>query len=91
MARTRQIIMGLNNSQKFRFILTAQSGEDVGLTLTIQQMSDQFATTKARVAVWDALLRLSHERYEAARQGKPLPLGLVTQADGFRQVQVDLH
>jgi len=51
--RTKTIIDGFKNSQKFRFILTAQSGEDVGMVITVKQMSDN--------------------------------------AQGFRQVQVDLH
>jgi len=89
--RTKTIIEGFKNSQKFRFILTAQSGEDVGMVITIQQMSDMFATRDARVAVWEALLKLSYQRRMAQHHGEPLPLGLVTDARGFRQVQVDLH
>lgn len=89
--RTKAIVEGFKNSQKFRFILTPEQGEDVGMTITVQQMSDCFATSRARVAVWNALLKLSHDRYQAHTQGKPLPLGLVTDAEGFRQVQVDLH
>lgn len=90
--RTKTIVEGFKNSQKFRFILTAQSGEDVGMVITIQQMSDCFATRDARVAVWDALLKLSNLRYRARAEGnKELPTGLVTDAQGFRQVQVDLH
>ena len=91
--RTKTIIDGFKNSQKFRFILTAQSGEDVGLTLTIRQMSDQFATRDARVAVWDALMKLAIDRRVAQSAGEPMPTGLVRDASnyGFRQVQVDLH
>jgi hypothetical protein len=89
--RTRAIIDGFKNSQKFRFILTAQSGEDVGMVITIQQMLDNFATRDARVAVWEALLKLSLQRRLAAEKATPMPTGLVTDAPGFRQVQVDLH
>lgn len=91
--RTKTIIDGFKNSQKFRFILTAQSGEDVGLTLTIRQMSDQFATRDARVAVWDALMKLAIDRRIAQNAGQPMPIGLVRDAKnyGFKQVQVDLH
>ncbi len=89
--RTKTIIEGFKNSQKFRFILTAQSGEDVGMVITIQQMSDNFATRDARVAIWNALIKLSYLRRTAAKDKEPLPLGLVTDAQGFRQVQVDLH
>jgi hypothetical protein len=89
--RTRAIIDGFRNSQKFRFILTAQSGEDVGMVITIKQMSDTFATRDARVAVWTALERLASQRRLAKNRGEPLPTGLVTDADSFRQVQIDLH
>jgi hypothetical protein len=89
--RTKTIIDGFKNSQKFRFILTAQSGEDVGMVITIQQMSDTFATRDARVAVWIALERLALQRRMAKAKGEQMPTGLVTDAQGFRQVQVDLH
>lgn len=89
--RTRTIVDGLKNSQKFRFILTAQSGEDVGMVITVQQMSDTFATQDARVAVWTALERLVMQRRQAKYHGETLPTGLVTDAPGFRQVQIDLH
>jgi hypothetical protein len=91
--RTKTIIEGFKNSQKFRFILKANSGEEVGLTMTIQQMSDTFATRDARVAVWEALIKLAFERRMAENYGQPKPLGLVKDAThyGFRQVQVDLH
>ena len=89
--RRKTIVEGFKNSQKFRFILTAQSGEDVGMVITVQQMSDTFATAEARAAVWNALTKLSHLRYVAKRERETLPTGLVTDAPGFRQVQVDLH
>ena len=89
--RTRTIIEGFKNSQKFRFILTAQSGEDVGMVITVKQMSDNFATRDARVAIWIALEKLSFQRSMAQRRGETLPTSLVTDAQGFRQVQVDLH
>jgi len=89
--RTKTIVEGFRNSQKFRFILTAQSGENVGMVITVQQMSDTFATSDARAAVWNALTKLSHLRYMAKKDKETLPTGLVTDAQGFRQVQVDLH
>ena len=91
MARTKQIIAGFNNSQKFRFILMAEGGEEVGLTITIQQMADQFATSAARLAVWSALEKLASMRDNAQFRGETQPTGLVTDCVGFRQVQVDLH
>lgn len=89
--RTKTIIDGFKNSQKFRFILTPEQGEDVGMTITIKQMSDQFATRSARIAVWTALNYLAYQRRVAEVKGEPLPTGLVRDAEGFRQVQVDLH
>lgn len=89
--RTKQIINGLNNGQKFRFILMANDGTEVGMTMTIKQMSDQFATRAARVAVWTALSKLAMDRRLAEIRGESMPTGLVVGAQGFRQVQVDLH
>lgn len=89
--RRKTIIEGFKNSQKFRFILMAGSGEEVGMTITIQQMSDLFATRDARVAVWSALSKLAMERRLAEMRGEPVPTGLVVDARGFRQVQIDLH
>jgi hypothetical protein len=89
--RTKTIVEGFRNSQKFRFILKAQSGEEVGMVITVKQMSDTFATRDARAAVWTALSRLSHQRRMAQHHGEPMPTGLVTDATGFRQVQIDLH
>ena len=89
--RTKTIIDGFKNSQKFRFILLADSGEEVGMTITIQQMSDQFATRNARMSVWTALSKLAINRRMAEIRGETKPTGIVTEAFGFRQVQVDLH
>jgi hypothetical protein len=89
--RTKTIIDGFKNSQKFRFILMAESGEEVGMVITIQQMSNQFSTSNARASVWTALSKLALDRSLAEIRGEPKPTGLVTGAKGFRQVQVDLH
>lgn len=89
--RTKQIVRGLANSQKFRFILTSKDGAEVGMVITVQQMSDCFATSTARLAVWHALDQLMGLRTVDANMGRTLTTGLVTDAFGFRQVQVDLH
>jgi hypothetical protein len=89
--RTKTIIDGFKNSQKFRFILMSDSGEEVGMTITIKQMSEQFATRNARISVWEALQKLAYDRGVAKTRKEPVPTGLVTNATGFRQVQVDLH
>lgn len=91
--RTKSIIDGFKNSQKFRFILTAESGAEFGMVITIQQMSDQFATRDARVSVWTAMERLAFDRRMAKIRNEPLPTGLIRDAlcAGFKQVQIDLH
>lgn len=89
--RTKTIIDGFKNSQKFRFILTANDGAEVGMTITVQQMSDLFATRDARWAVWSAMMKLASSRRFAKGNGRELPSGMVTEAEGFRHVQVDLH
>ena len=88
--RTKTIVEGFKNSQKFRFILTTETGEEFGMYITVQQMSEQFATGNARAAVWDALIRLSYDRRIAEATRKPIPTGLVRGCFGFKQVQVDL-
>jgi hypothetical protein len=91
--RTKTIIEGFKNSQKFRFILMADDGAEIGMVITVKQMSDCFATRNARVAIWEALMQLGYDRREAERTGQTKPIGLVREARnyGFRQVQVDLH
>jgi hypothetical protein len=88
--RTKTIVEGFKNSQKFRFILTTENGEEFGMYVTLQQMSDQFATGNARAAVWDAMLRLSYDRRIAEARREPIPSGLVRECFGYKQVQVDL-
>lgn len=89
--RRKTIIDGFKNSQKFRFILRQPgSNTEVGMYITIKQMSEQFATRDARVAVWDAMLQLANSRYLARAHRKEIPIGLVTDAPGGFQVQVDL-
>lgn len=89
--RTKTIVEGFKNSQKFRFILTASSGEEVGMVITIQQMSDQFATRNARLSVWEAVSHLAYDRKMAKLKGQPMPTGIVRNATGFKQVQLDMH
>ena len=85
--RTKTIVEGFKNSQKFRFILTTETGEEFGMYITVQQMSEQFATGNARAAVWDALIRLSYDRRIAEATRKPIPSGLVRGCYGYKQVQ----
>ena len=88
--RTKTLVEGFKNSQKFRFILTSESGETFGMYITIQEMADKFATGNARAAVWDAMISLSYERRMAETTRKELPTGLGRSCFGYKQVQVDL-
>ena len=88
--RTRTLVEGFKNSQKFRFILTSESGEEFGMYITIQEMAAKFATGNARAAVWDAMIRLGYERRMAMSRNKELPTGLGRSCFGYKQVQVTL-
>jgi hypothetical protein len=88
--RTKTIMNGFKNSQKFRVIFKGDGSEnDIGMYMTIQQMTEQFATVNARVVCWDALTQLRRERYLAQKDGKVVPTGLGTTIRG-KQIQVDL-
>jgi hypothetical protein len=88
--RTKTIIEGFKNSQKFRVIFKGDGSEnDVGFYMTIKQMTEQFATANARAICWEAMIKLSYERRTAEATSKPVPTGLGTTIRG-KQVQVDL-
>lgn len=88
--RTKTIIQGFKNSQKFRVIFKGDGSEnDIGFYMSIQQMTEQFATVMARSLCWEALIQLSYERRMADATRKPIPMGLGTTIRG-RQIQVDL-
>jgi len=88
--RTKTVIDGFKNSQKFRVIFKGDGSEnDIGMYLTIQQMTEQFATVNARTLCWEAMIKLSSLRYEAKRKNQPVPTGLGDTIRG-KQIQVDL-
>ena len=88
--RTKTIVDGLKNSQKFRVIFKNGGSEyDIGMYMTIQQMSEMFATARARATCWEAMIKLSYLRYEAKRKNEAIPTGIGTTI-GNQQVQVDL-
>lgn len=79
--RTKTIIDGFRNSQKFRVAING-----ILLHTTIKDMAeDQFVVTEQRVAVWDAIMRLAMER----RTTGIAITGFMGDFRGF-QVQVDL-
>jgi hypothetical protein len=88
--RTKTIIEGFKNSQKFRVIFKGDGSEnDIGMYMTIQQMTEMFATTTARVTCWEAMIKLAHMRYMEKKGGGIMPVGLCATI-GNKQVQVDL-
>ena len=88
--RTKTIIEGFKNSQKFRVIFKGDGSEnDIGMYLTVKQMTEQFATVTARTVCWEALMKLAYLRYEANRKGETAPTGLGTTIRN-KHVQVDL-
>jgi hypothetical protein len=88
--RTKTIIEGFKNSQKFRVIFKGDGSEnDIGMYLTIQQMTEQFATATARTLCWEAMIKLSYERRMAESKKQAIPQGLGTTIRN-KQVQVDL-
>ena len=78
--RTKTIIDGFKNSQKFRVIING-----IILHTTVKGMAyDTFGQTEQRVAVWDALMALAMQRrHETAA------VGLAGTWRGY-EVQVDL-
>jgi len=88
--RTTTIIYGFKNSQKFRVIFKGDGSEnDIGMYMTVKQMTEQFATVNARATCWDALLQLSNMRQEAQKYNELVPTGLGTTIRG-KQIQLDL-
>jgi hypothetical protein len=54
--RTKQLIWGLNNTQKFRAIVNG-----VGFIMKVKDLEDKFVFTTQRVAVWNALSTCARE------------------------------
>ena len=79
--RTKVIIDGLNNTQKFRAVI---NGVMIGDCQVKDLLGSRFPQREQRVAVWDALMYLARDR----RLGKNIT-GFGTNRDGI-DVQVDL-
>lgn len=80
--RTKVIIDGLNNTQKFRAVI---NGVFIGDCQVKDLMGGRFPQREQRVAVWDALLNLAMER----RLGLAVE-GYATRSKDGIEVQVDL-
>ena len=88
--RTKTIIDGFKNSQKFRVIFKGDGSEnEVGLYLTVKQMSEMFATTMSRTLCWEAMEMLARMRRSEKQAGGIVPVGLGATIRG-KQIQVDL-
>ena len=89
--RLKTIIPGFKNSQKFRVIFKNSGSEnDIGMYMTVKQMSEQFATVHARSLCWEAMEKLATMREAERRCGGVMPIGLCATIQGRYQVQVDL-
>ena len=88
--RTKTVIDGFKNSQKFRVIFKGDGSEnDIGMYMTVKQMTEQFATVNARSLAWEVLIQLSNMRQEAQKYNEPVPSGIGTTIRG-KQIQLDL-
>jgi hypothetical protein len=88
--RTKTVIEGLKNSQKFRVIFKGDGSEnDIGMYMTVQQMTEMFATVNARVLCWEAMEMLARMRRLEKQAGGIMPVGLGATIRG-KQIQVDL-
>ena len=80
--RTKVIIEGLNNTQKFRVVL---NGIIIGDCQVKDLIGSRFQQREQRSAVWDALIQLSFTR----RTRNPNTKGFGANLRGY-DVQVDL-
>ena len=80
--RTKVLIDGLNNTQKFRAVI---NGVFIGDCQVKDLLGNRFPQREQRVAVWDALMYLASRR---RRLGEDV-IGFNTNRNGV-EVQVDL-
>lgn len=83
--RTKTIIDGLKNSQKFRVVI---NGIFIGDCEVKDLVGSRFPQREQRVAVWDALMRLAIDR-RITKLCDGIPTGVLGDFQGY-QVQVDL-
>ena len=79
--RTKVIIDGLKNSQKFRAII---NGVYIGDCMVKDLTTNRFPHQVQRVAVWEALMEVAHARRVGANQ-----IGFAGIRQGV-EIQVDL-
>jgi len=83
--RTKQLISGLNNSQKIRFVLHDCNFEMECQVSDVQKISNR----EWHDAVWECLVSLANYRNRSAEKGGILACGQSGQWNG-KNVQVDL-
>jgi len=87
--RTKSIIAGFKNTQKFRIMLRKNDVE-VGLYLDLKQIfMGTFATTGAGGAATEAVYYLAQLRALEKSCGGLVPVGFVRTCNGF-EVQLDM-
>jgi len=90
MMRAQTIVPGFRNGQRFRYIVRwPDTAAEVGMYITVKQMSDSFATNQVRAAVWTTMEYLAQIRRQAQRSGDSMPTGVVQRFHDI-DVQVDL-
>lgn len=78
--RTKQLIWGLNNTQKFRAIVNG-----VGFIMKVKDLESKFVFTSQRVAVWMALETCAREKIKGFATTS-------TQYDGkMNRIQVEVQ
>jgi len=80
--RTKVIIDGLNNTQKFRAVI---NGVFVGDCQVKDLMGNRFPQREQRIAVWNSLMEVAMRR----RHGLPMT-GFSTRTNDGIEVKVDL-
>jgi hypothetical protein len=80
--RTKVIIDGLNNTQKFRAII---NGVFIGDCQVKDLIGSRFPQREQRVAVWNSLMEVAMRR----RHGLPMT-GFSTRTNDGIEIQVDL-
>ena len=80
--RTKVIIDGLNNTQKFRAVI---NGVFIGDCQVKDLMGNRFPQREQRIAVWNSLMQVAM----SIRHGKPIT-GFATRTNDGIDIQVDL-
>ena len=86
--RMKQLVPGLNNSQKVRFLVN--NGE-FGFYCTVQEAYCNQAVTKIGEAVRQVLVMLGKNRKAEKEAGGIAPCGMLATANNGVVVQIDMY